>query len=253
MPVGTPDTIERTVTRLGRVSSHLVTWGDRQTVVASVPKKIIVGDSVFRRFICKRGCRSCCLFDLTLDYLPGEFLSVVEKNPEIEDLFSTRHVTVNGSKFPVMSIASGKFKSIDDPCPLMLRDTGDGHPGCMVWPNNPLECQAAPLVHIRQRHDGTTYITKQPFSRAWRYPEPTECVFEPFGSDREAYAGVKEVESLLARYQKWGVYFGLSTFLPSLIFQFHRIAMGVDPLRGFVIDLTEGESRRESSADTADA
>jgi len=218
------DTVERTVTRLARLSPDLTRWNGK--IVGMGTEAVGVGASVFRKFTCIRGCRSCCLFQLTLDYIPQEFDNLTWDIPRT--LFYPRFVDVNSQKFEIHTLTD-KFRSLEDPCPLM-KTVSDGNPGCTVWPNNPLECHAAPIVHIRLRESSNlTSISKQLFARAWRYPEKTQCDFtKTFDS-----SDLDELIGIFERYLMWAEYLKIRTMIPELLREFTYMKSGLVPVGPF--------------------
>lgn len=177
--------------------------------------KVVFGESVFREFICTPGCFRCCWIDSTLDYAPTE-TAWLKVDPEVQTSFDSLPVTINGVERIIRTRQDRK--EADRPCTYLQtgRTDVDEVTGCALWPNHPLECYAAPVVHVVgvSNMPGVTRIQKKPYGRAWRYDPPLQCQFVVHDKVREALNYDLRV---WLRYQEWADYFQVRTMIPEIV------------------------------------
>jgi len=128
-----------------------------------------------------------------------------------QEEFKRRAIVVNGETIDVLS---HDRRHLQARCNFLTPGVRGGFPGCGLWPNSPLECQAAPQSQLLQIRPGRTYLLKKPFSRAWRFKETAQCQFL---TSRDLAGDLNDDLGILYRYQGWAEYLGISTFLPELI------------------------------------
>lgn len=226
---GRNDSIEKLVHKLALFSPGQVTWGKKDKILVKEPlERIVIAPSMWRTFICTVGCSACCWVDITLDYMPHEAQLIEIPGPE---RFEPREVIVNGSKYTVMTFDRRKQPG---KCPMMSDTIREGGPGCSLWPNPPLECQAAPQLQVLQARPNQTYLMKKPFSRAWRFKITPECQFVP--ADDLSSMGIAGDLALLERYVLWAKYLEIETVLPSIVNFFKRVLeTGLIPEGAYVV------------------
>lgn len=194
----------RTLSRLSMMTSVPISIQGGEA--STPPRSFRVGPSVFRKFVCAPGCSACCLQGpLTLDFLPEEpeWLGLPS---DIERMFSTKSVEVNGVRREIFSLDKPKGM-----CHFLVPHAGGQ--GCGIWQNHPLECWAAARLQF-QTHGEDAVMLKKGFAREWRWEVRAQCQYPEFEWEQS------ELEadlSVLRRYSVWAETFQIPTILPELI------------------------------------
>lgn len=223
--VGFPDSVAKLVRNLAALSPQPVTFQGKPVLPYRV-ERVTLGASMFREFICTPGCTACCL-PFTIDYTPQEFRRLpAELRNRVP--WAVREVVVNKKQWPVYSFNQALLPQ----CPYLTIRRPTGGWGCALWPRSPLECAAAPQLHFITRQTGSTHITKQPFSRAWRFAQKPQCQFISTPGPERLWAEFQKNIQLLRRYAHWAAYLEIPVCLDAIIAALHRGSMAQRAARG---------------------
>lgn len=229
---------DRTLHRLANLAVEPVWQTVRRKEVLLNPeplRQVVFGESVFREFVCTPGCFRCCWIDSTLDYSPTE-AAWTNLDGEVQKIFDVLPVTINGVERHIRTRQDRKEQ--DRPCTYLSLGRTDGSEvtGCQLWPNHPLECYAAPVVHVVTvaNMPGVTRIQKKPYGRAWRYDPPLQCQFVIHDQVREA---LRYDLRVWQRYLEWAKYFEIKTVVPEIIEFIENCINGSAELKRFEIEV----------------
>lgn len=220
----------RTLERISLVAVHPVTWLEGSKTIETQPsKKIVIGDSVWRTFLCTgptSGCEGCCHFDVSLDWLDGE----IALTPEVRERTGVQplRVQIMGQSHTVYTIRNRRADleaAGDTGCQFLTKVEGSVSRRCGIWPNNPLECQAAATVTIRRRQPDTTMVTKQGYARPHLWDEPPMCQFLPECPPEE----IDTMIALWSRYEEWAQHLRIVTVIPRIVSTLVAVRDGRSP------------------------
>lgn len=194
---------ERTLSRIAMMSGFPVTVNGKKQ---DEYETLVVGPSMYRKFICVAGCSACCLQGpLTLDFIPTE-KSWIDLDPKIKGMFEEVTAVVNGVKHPVMSLQKPRGM-----CYFLTPRDGTSGMGCGIWQTgNPLECWAAARIQIQKR-GAEAIMLKKGFPREWRWEVRAQCEYPSFEWEQSE---LDTDLSVLDRYQEYADYFGILTVIP---------------------------------------
>jgi Fe-S-cluster containining protein len=220
------DSIDKLLHRIGLLARKPIKR--KGVVFAPAVTEIYVSPALLRSFKCHLGCTACCL-PFTVDFSPDEFTSFPwsqEVRNKAKDLFEQRNVEVNDRKYLVFTYHQYRDKA----CQFLTPNREGGALGCSFYPNQPLECAAAPQLLMTTRGD-VSVITKRPFGRASQWKNVPQCEFSPTPTpvsellrasryptltDDPNHPLANEI-MLLKRYQHFAEYFELDTYIKEAI------------------------------------
>ena len=216
--VGHSDSIEKIMWGFSTVSPEPVLYGPKQKLMGPVPKKVVVGPAMFRRFTCHSQCNACCA-KLSLDYLPGEFIGV-----QHQEGFSERFVKVNGTEFNVMTNPMYQ----QDLCQFLVAEVPGRALSCSQFPNPPLSCISAPQIkfgYLKNVEEGI--VSKRPYGRAWAMKTTPQCEFDNVPLEEMNLEGDIEI---LTQFIEWADYFNIPTVLPAVQQYLRDVLAGIQPV-----------------------
>jgi hypothetical protein len=210
------DSVDKLLRRLALLSPDPVTRRGQAIVTPST--RWFVSPSLLRSFRCVAGCTACCL-PFTLDFLPEEFEAgwpIEEVEAHARARFMQRTIEINGRRRPVWSYP----QYLDDRCSFLRPTREGGTLGCGFWPQQPLECAAAPQLLVTTRGQGATVVMKRPFGRGWAWKDRPQCEFDPIIDRLDDIPDAFDLSNetgLLRRYGRWAAYFEIDTVIPAVI------------------------------------
>lgn len=223
------DTLPRLLTRLSLFATDQVIF-EGKVLNPILTRTIVLGDSLFRKFVCVPECKACCTFPHTLDFIPRSE-SLLHAHDHTWLPIDPREVIVNDEKFTVMTMSPQDKLSGGEKlgCTFLRKDVrGKDTYGCCIWPNDPVECQASLIFNPRTRQDkpGEIHITKQGWARAWTFKETPQCEFKQV-SIKEM--GLGDIVKVIRMYREWADYFKIKTSLEAVEYMFISIIDGRTP------------------------
>lgn len=166
------------------------------------PKRLVVSENIFRKFLCPKDCGGCCK-NYTMDWLPDE-------KPDMEHV-KERKLILNNQEFPV-------FSDIQDGITgYYCRYVEEEHGRCTIHTKRAMSCDFEPL-RFKIHPDGpANYFGSYPYGRGWAMKRVdgvrgARCMFA-HSSD----ASRRDVLRKLRRLREWTDYFKLETKLPKII------------------------------------
>ena len=206
--VGHADSVEKILLQISMLSPDVVSYVPTtpagrvlaERVFDAHLEQVLVTPSLFRKFICTSGCTACCQ-KFTLDYTPGEFMTLVADKTG----FVEREVLVNGKK----KIMWTNDQNQNPICDFLTVVKPGGGLGCAHWPAPPLSCVSAPQLQFIQMRENSTYVLKKPYGRAWAMTPTPQCQFVPV--ETVAEMDLDDLLSILDRFNEWARYFGIKT------------------------------------------
>lgn len=182
-----------------------------------------IGASMWRVFRCDPTCGVCCMWEMTLDYIPGESTDDLEAAG-----FKSVIITVNDREYPLLTQMSEASKNGGRCRYVAEYPLGEERAiGCARWSTkSPLSCVTAPNIHIQSHGPGTTIISKKPFGRHTMWSVLPRCQFTDYPVEEVDQSEVLRDIELLLRWWKWAEYFELDTWLPEVITIFQDVKSG---------------------------
>lgn len=218
--VGHADSVEKIVAQLSLLSPDTVRYQAQgrsgrilaERVFSTPTTEVLITPSLFRKFICTNGCTACCQ-KFTLDYTPGEFLSVEHKEG-----FQEREVFVNGKR-KIMVTNDQNHNPICDFLRVIRSSDAKGRPGglgCANYQLAPLSCISAPQLQFIQMRPHHTYVLSKPFGRAWAMTPTPQCEFVPVDNWDDLAPEIENKIQILDRFAEWARYLGIKTVVPQV-------------------------------------
>lgn len=175
-------------------------------------KNLKVSPSVFtRRMTCVSHCGACCR-RFTLDWLPAEVESLLEKYPNLT--LSPRAIELNLKPFVIMSDTQTDHS--DYYCKNLSKVDGR----CGVHKQSPLSCDFELLRFREFPENSPNYLSHQPFGRGWQMTQingEKGALCEWYDGPSKDPEWIKEVARRLKRLKDWTDHFDLTTTLPEII------------------------------------
>lgn len=226
LPSKRRDSIEKMLYRLGLLATEDIVRDG--VIFATAVTEVYVSPALLRSFHCHVGCTACCL-PITVDFSPEEFAAFDwsrEVRAKAKDLFVERDIEVNGRQYPVFTYHQYRDKA----CQFLAPNREGGALGCSFYPNQPLECAAAPQL-LMTTHGTRSVLTKRPFGRASQWRIVPQCEFSPTpvpvsqllrasnyptSADDPKHPLANEI-GLLKRYRHFAEYFEIDTYIDEAI------------------------------------
>lgn len=211
MVVRYPQSYHKTLKQIGCVAKSSFIVDGR---VYTPPNEIRLSPTFYRQYHCPLGCGGCC-FAFTLDYLPSEYKTAIQKYPFLEREMEEICLTIDGNQRTLLSIPplNRQRKGNRVWCDYLDLDTG----ACTIHQHNPFSCRIE-LIKFWWR-GAYSYLMKRSYGRAWAMTNVVTgdkgvlCDFSEFDETQFYDNDVPVLVQMIA----WADYLGIETHLPTIL------------------------------------